>query len=75
MANLESKGKRRNQSRGRDKRFYTQLDMAIIKHDHASRNAKINRGEIVKRGNNELIYECGCGGEGCFIHTDFESKK
>ena len=59
-------------------RFITQKDMAIIKHDAAVRNSKINRGEIVPRmlehvGQptrkiNGNIYACSCGAVGCFVH-------
>ena len=52
------------------KRFYTALDMAIIKKDAAIRNAKIKRG-VLKRHGTEYIAVCGCGAEGCFIHSGF----
>lgn len=32
------------------KRFYTHIDMSIIKHDNAVRNSRIKRGEIVPEG-------------------------
>ena len=71
---LDWKAKRRNESSGNfnGKRFYTALDMAIIKKDMASRNARIKRGEA-KRFGNEYICVCGCGNEGCFIHSGYES--
>jgi len=71
---LEHKTKNRKESSGNriGKRFYTALDMAIIKMDQAKRNAKIKRGEA-KRFGNEYICVCGCGTEGCFIHSGYES--
>lgn len=57
---------------GMGKRFYTSLDMAIIKRDTAHRNGQIKRGEI-KRYGNEYISVCGCGSEGCFIHSGYDS--
>lgn len=54
------------------KRFYTSLDMAIIKMDIAKRNSQIKRGEV-KRFGNEYISVCGCGGEGCFIHSGHDN--
>jgi hypothetical protein len=53
----------------RGKRFYTSVDMAIIKHDIAAHNSMINRKKVEKKGR-YLIYECGCGGEGCFLHVE-----
>ena len=70
--NLELKSKNRKASRGRNRRFYTQLDMAIIKKDMATRKAEIKRGEVPIMGN-ETITECGCGAEGCFIHYGHEN--
>jgi hypothetical protein len=55
-------------------RFYSQLDMSIIKHDIAVNNARIKRGEILLKGNNEYISVCGCGGIGCFIHGNFKTE-
>lgn len=71
MANLEYITKNKSVSRNCN-RFYSRLDMAIIKKDIASRNSKHKRGEIVKKGN-EYISVCGCGCEGCFIHSGFDS--
>ena len=71
MANLQEKTKLRNYSnKGRNypKRFYTALDMAIVKHDEAMVNAQVKRGEFT-RTNNRNIYPCGCGVEGCFLHV------
>lgn len=68
---IEYKTGRRNESLI-GKRFYTRLDMAIIKKDQASRNGQIKRGEV-KRYGNEYISVCGCGTEGCFIHSGYES--
>lgn len=73
MANLEIRAKNRDVSKDNHKRFYTARDMAIIKKDAAIRNSRIKRGEI-KRNGNEYIAECGCGGEGCFIHSGYDSK-
>ncbi len=53
-------------------RFYTDKDMAIIKHDVAVKNSEIKRGEKERKGN-EIIYICGCGVEGCFIHSGYDS--
>lgn len=69
--NIEYKAKRRNESKNFN-RFYTRLDMAIIKKDAANRNGQIKRGEVPNYGNN-YISVCGCGMEGCFIHSGFNS--
>ncbi len=53
----------------RGKRFYTDIDMAIIKHDTAVHNSNIKR-EIIEKKGTYLVYECGCGGEGCFLHVE-----
>lgn len=71
MAKLTSKIKRRNESRSQ-KRFYTALDMAVIKHDDAVENSREKRGEI-KRFGNRRHSVCGCGVEGCFVHVNYES--
>ena len=71
MAKLTSKIKRRNETRG-GKRFYTALDMAVIKHDDAVENSREKRGEI-KRFGNRRHSVCGCGVEGCFVHVNYES--
>ena len=55
----------------RGKRFYTSVDMAIVKHDIAIHNSMINRKEVEKKGT-YLIKECGCGGEGCFLHIELK---
>lgn len=75
MTNLEYKAKKRKHAGryGSGNRFYTALDMAIVKHDEAVQNAKIKRGEI-KPHNNRYISVCGCGREGCFIHGSYENK-
>lgn len=67
MAKLESLMTERKHSCATGRRRYTMLDMSIIKHDAAVRNARIKRGEI-ERGTLEYIACCGCGAEGCFIH-------
>lgn len=73
MANLNSKIKRRREGRG-GKRFYTALDMAIIKHDEAVLNSKEKRGEIPPRKGYRYISVCGCGAEGCFIHSSTDER-
>jgi hypothetical protein len=35
------------------------LDMAIIKQDEATHNAKIKRG-LIEKGYKHIIYMCGC---------------
>lgn len=65
----EGLGRNQNTLSGRKtgRRFLTQLDMSIIKHDIAVRNSQIKRGEI-ERGGHEDIRICGCGAPGCAIH-------
>lgn len=70
---LDMKAKERNLSK-KYKRFFTKLDMAIIKKDAATRNSEIKRG-IVKKYPNNTIYPCSCGNEGCFIHTGWENRE
>lgn len=50
------------------RRFYTQVDMAILKNDIAASNGRFKRGETVKRDDQkaEYIFGCGCGAAGCF---------
>ena len=43
------------------------VDMAIVKHDAAVKDARVKRGEEA-RGGVEGVAVCGCGAEGCFIH-------
>lgn len=69
--NLELITKRRKSSK-KGKRFYTPLDMAIVKKDIATYNAKRKRKEVPNHPN-QYICECGCGVEGCFIHGTFET--
>lgn len=57
----------RRHSRNHSRRRYTDVDMAVIKHDEAVLNSRVARGEA-KAGNTQLIIECGCGTEGCFLH-------
>jgi len=64
--------KRRRESRN-GFRFYTQRDMAIIKHDQMVENARAKRGEL-KREGAAYIALCGCGVEGCFIHRETQGK-
>lgn len=48
------------------RRFFSSLDMAILKKDIAIKNSQIKRGKI--KGSNETdIIPCGCGSVGCFI--------
>lgn len=54
------------------RRFYSQLDMSIIKHDIAVRNSQVNRGEIKDKPNG-YISHCGCGAVGCFVHGSFDT--
>lgn len=72
MAKLWEKIKKRKHSRKSNNRFYTSRDMAIVKHDVAVRNSRIKRGDITTT-NNHQIYECGCGAEGCFIHSSYKT--
>ena len=72
--NLDCNAKRRPESRKNWKRFYTSLDMAIIKRDAANRNGQIKRGEIVGYGYNDICV-CGCGSEGCFLHIGYNSPE
>lgn len=65
--------KKRDKVKYRHRRFYTNLDMSILKHDEAVQNSQKKRGEVLSSGNG-LIYECGCGCRGCFIHRDYQSS-
>lgn len=56
-----------------NRRFYSALDMSIIKHDESVSNSQRKRGEKVDYPN-AYIVQCGCGGVGCFIHHSFETK-
>lgn len=69
---LEKQAKYRKESRG-GKRFYTGLDMAIIKKAEEELNSRVKRGDLERKGN-RYISVCGCGAEGCFLHGSFESK-
>ena len=68
MASILQKAKRRQESRNGN-RFYTARDMAILKHDIAIQNSRKNRGEYQPEDGYEYIAVCGCGVEGCFIHS------
>jgi hypothetical protein len=61
----------RKHSRFNDKRFYTSLDISIIKHDEAIHNAKLKRG-ILQRKGRKSICVCGCGVEGCFLQIEYD---
>jgi hypothetical protein len=50
------------------KRFYSQLDMSIIKHDISIRNSQVKRGDLKLKSHTEGICQCGCGAVGCFVH-------
>jgi hypothetical protein len=69
---LERVARLRKASRTNQKRFYTAVDMAIIKHDAAITNAQRNRGEVPNSAHTK-IRECGCGMEGCFLHIAIPS--
>jgi len=70
--NLEIIANRKKEYRN-NKRFYTSIDMAIIKKDAAGRNALIKRG-VLQKGGTEYIVICGCGKEGCFIHCGHNKR-
>lgn len=70
MKLVEATRVRKHSRGGRFARRYTMTDMAIIKHDVAVENARVNRDEV-KRTANQYIAVCGCGVEGCFIHGSF----
>lgn len=56
-----------------NRRFYSNLEMSIIKHDQAVHNAQRKRGDAeTETAGNSIIYECGCGFRGCFLHTDYK---
>ena len=65
---LEVKGRRQPVARKTHRRFFTALDMAIVKHDEAALNGRVKRGERARHVVDK-IYPCSCGKEGCFIHT------
>ena len=58
---------RKRAGRGTGRRFYTSVDMSVLKLDAAVRQSQVNRGEI-SQTQTQYIAECGCGLEGCFIH-------
>ena len=58
---------------GRRKRFYSQKDMAILKHDLSVFNSQLNRKEVELRGENRYVCECGCGNVGCFVISSFKT--
>lgn len=65
--NKESDKNRRKRNNAKDKRFYSSLDMAIIKRDSSFKEAQIKRSVIPNYPNNGIAH-CGCGAVGCFIH-------
>ena len=65
--------KKRHNVKYKHRRFISNLEMSIIKHDQAVHNAQVKRGEA-KDANNGLISECGCGGRGCFIHRNYKGS-
>lgn len=70
MANLRDVVKRAKHSK-RGKRFLNSRDMSEIKHQEAVYNSRLKRGEIEKKGENHYISICGCGVEGCTIHSNY----
>jgi len=72
--NLEyiTKKKKSSGPYGNGKRFYTALDMSIVKKDAAIYNARVKRGEEPNNPN-RYVSICGCGIEGCFIHGSYPS--
>lgn len=64
---------RKRARRGVGRRFFTRVDMAIIKLDAAQRQSQINRGET-QQTETQYIVECGCGLEGCFIHGSIKPR-
>lgn len=73
MANIEYLKRRKKSSRKNERRFYSNIDMAIIKKDIAITNAMRKRKELEDHPN-QYIAVCGCGVEGCFIHGSFENR-
>lgn len=71
MAGIQQKAKRRQESRNGN-RFYTSVDMSILKQDISIQNSRRKRGEYVPKNGFEYIAICGCGVEGCFIHSSTE---
>ena len=65
---------RKSANNNNGRRRYTLLDMAIVKHDASVRQARINRGEVEIKAV-EYISICGCGVEGCFIHSSYNPVK
>lgn len=61
---------KRNNRKYKHRRFYSNLEMSIIKHDEAVHNSETKRGST-SAGNNHVIYECGCGCRGCFLHRNY----
>jgi len=72
MANLKTLMKQTGNSSQR--RFLSQSDMAIIKHDAAVLNSQENRCEV-KREANRYVVVCGCGVVGCAVHGSFENRR
>lgn len=71
MAGIQQRAKWRRESRNGN-RFYTLVDMAILKHDAAILNSQRKRGESKPKDGYEYVAVCGCGVEGCFIHGSTE---
>lgn len=70
LYNIETSSKDKlKRNKHRNRRFLSQLDMSIIKHDIAVKNSKIKRGDR-ERYSESGIYMCGCGSPGCAIHYD-----
>lgn len=64
---------KRDKRKYKHRRFFSGLEMSIIKHDEAIHNSEMKRG-VAGKGNNNIVYECGCGCRGCFIHRNYTSK-
>jgi hypothetical protein len=69
---LEHLARYRQQS-GSLNRFYTSLDMAIIKREEQVLNSLEKRGKLVRHAN-RYIAVCGCGIEGCFVHGSHPNR-
>jgi hypothetical protein len=71
---LTALGGRRQESQDGN-RFFTGLDMAIIKKDIEMNNSQARRGEREPVKGNGDIVACGCGSQGCFIFREYSSEE
>ena len=62
-----------NYRRKGERRFYSNLEMSIVKQDIANYNGAKKRGEMRDEPNGYIV-ECGCGGRGCFVHNSYKGK-